>query len=136
MVDIVEKRSPFPLRYPLLLIIPIKGDAAQKVNDIVRDFRLQPSSFDKASYEDYLRGYLRKVVNALKWKNVPNEEVITFQRGALAHRKRILDSFEDWEFYTGESMDENGMVVLLSYREDGNTPFAAYWKHGLEEMKV
>jgi hypothetical protein len=27
-------------------------------------------------------------------------------------------------------------VVLLSYREDGITPFLTYWKHGLEEMEV
>ncbi len=31
-------------------------DAAQKVNNIVHSFRLQPTSFDKASYGAYLKG--------------------------------------------------------------------------------
>jgi len=26
--------------------------------------------------------------------------------------------------------------VLIDYREDGITPYATLWKHGLEEMKV
>lgn len=35
-----------------------------------------------------------------------------------------------------QSMDPNGMHVLIDFREDGVTPFATVWKHGLEEMKV
>ena len=31
-------------------------DAAQKVNNIIHSFRLQPTSFDKASYLAYLKG--------------------------------------------------------------------------------
>ncbi|KAJ6050211.1 Mss4-like protein [Penicillium canescens] len=81
-------------------------------------------------------GYARKVLMSLKKRNAPDEEVITFKKGVQVHTKRIIDSFNDWEFYTGESMDVDGMVVLLSYREDGITPFVTYWKHGLEEMKV
>jgi hypothetical protein len=27
--------------------------------------------------------------------------------------------YQDYEFYTGESMDPAGMVLLLNYREDG-----------------
>ena len=32
-------------------------------------------------------------------------------------------NFKDYEFYTGESMNPDGMVVLLNYREDGTTPY-------------
>jgi hypothetical protein len=56
--------------------------------------------------------------------------------------------------YVGESMDTEGMVALLNYREDGitrkGTPFSCYlslitctsvayftfWKDGLEEVKL
>ncbi|KAI0118813.1 Mss4-like protein [Nemania sp. FL0031] len=111
-------------------------DAAQKVNNIVHSFRLQSTSFDKASYGAYLKGYMKKVLAHLKAKNAPESEVDAFKKGAAAFSKKVLGSFKDWEFYTGESMDVDGMVVLLNYREDGVTPYVVVWKHGLEEMKV
>ena len=52
------------------------------------------------------------------------------------YAKKIVGSFKDWEFFTGESMDPDGMIVLLNYREDGITPYVVVWKHGLSEMKV
>ena len=50
--------------------------------------------------------------------------------------KKIVANFKDYEFLIGESMDPDGMVVLLNYRDDGVTPFVTVWKHGLSEMKV
>ncbi|KAI0435108.1 translationally controlled tumor-associated [Xylaria sp. FL1042] len=111
-------------------------DTAVKVNNIVHSFRLQPTSFDKASYGSYLKGYMKKVLAHLKEKGAPESEIDTFKKGAAAFSKKVLGSFKDWEFYTGESMDVDGMVVLLNYREDGVTPYVAVWKHGLNEMKV
>jgi hypothetical protein len=52
------------------------------------------------------------------------------------YAKKVIGSFKDWEFFTGESMDPDGMIVLLNYREDGTTPYVVVWKHGLSEMKV
>ncbi|KAI1369058.1 translationally controlled tumor-associated [Xylaria arbuscula] len=111
-------------------------DSAQKVNNIVHSFRLQPTSFDKASYGSYLKGYMKKVLKHLQETGAPAEEIDTFKKGAAAFSKKVLGSFKDWEFYTGESMDVDGMVVLLNYREDGVTPYVVVWKHGLKEMKV
>ncbi len=39
-------------------------------------------------------------------------------------------------FYTGESMDCDGMVITLNYREDGTTPYLSFWKDGLLEQKL
>ncbi|KAI1430852.1 translationally controlled tumor-associated [Xylaria sp. CBS 124048] len=111
-------------------------DSAQKVNNIVHSFRLQPTSFDKTSYGSYLKGYMKKVLTHLKAKGASEAEIETFKKGAATFSKKVLGSFKDWEFYTGESMDVDGMVVLLNYREDGTTPYVVIWKHGLEEMKV
>ncbi|KAI2630494.1 Mss4-like protein [Xylaria nigripes] len=111
-------------------------DSAQKVNNIVHSFRLQPTSFDKASYGTYLKGYMKKVLAHLKAKGAPESEIETFKKGAAVFSKKVLSKFDDWEFYTGESSDVDGMVVLLNYRDDGVTPFVAVWKHGLNEMKV
>ncbi|KAI1330487.1 translationally controlled tumor-associated [Xylariaceae sp. FL0255] len=111
-------------------------DSAQKVNNIVHSFRLQPTSFDKASYGAYLKGYMKKVLSHLKSINAPEEQVDAFKKGAAAYSKKVLSNFKDYEFYTGESMDVDGMVVLLNYRDDGITPYVCVWKHGLSEMKV
>ena len=37
---------------------------------------------------------------------------------------------------TGESMNPDGMVTLLNYREDGVTPYFVFWKDGLKEEKI
>ncbi|KAI5863086.1 translationally-controlled tumor protein [Durotheca rogersii] len=112
-------------------------DSAQKVNNILHSFRLQPTSFDKSSYLTYLKGYLKRVSKHYAEKpGVTEEDVKSFQTKAQAYAKKIVANFKDYEFYTGESMEVDGMVVLLNYREDGVTPYVVLWKHGLEEMKV
>ncbi|KAH7037676.1 Mss4-like protein [Microdochium trichocladiopsis] len=111
-------------------------DSAEKVNNIVHSFRLQPTSFDKKSYLVYLKEYMGNVKKALAAKGATEEEVKDFQSKANAFAKKIIANFKDYEFYIGESMNPDGMVVLLNYREDGVTPYVTLWKHGLTEMKV
>jgi len=79
---------------------------------------------------------MKKVKEALKEKNAPEETITAFEKGAQAYAKKIVANFKDYDFYIGESMDPDGMVVLMNYREDGVTPFVTVWKHGLVEMKV
>jgi hypothetical protein len=69
---------------------------------------------------------------AIAWEKYTNRHAC--YRSAYA--KKIVASFKDWEFFTGESMNPDGMIVLLNYREDGVTPYVVVWKHGLSEMKV
>ena len=59
-----------------------------------------------------------------------------FQSGAAAAVKKILANYDNYDVLMNQSMDPNGMHVLIDFREDGVTPFATVWKHGLEEMKV
>lgn len=79
---------------------------------------------------------MKTVKEKLKEKGAPDSEIEAFQAGAQAFAKKIVGSFKDYDFYVGESMDPDGMVVLMNYREDGTTPFVTVWKHGLTEMKV
>ncbi|KAF2222550.1 microtubule/calcium-binding protein [Elsinoe ampelina] len=111
-------------------------DATQTVIDIVHSFRLNETSFDKKSYLGHLKGYMKKVKEAMKEKGASDEEVKTFESGASGFAKKIVANFKDYEFLIGESMDPDGMVILLNYREDGITPYVTVWKHGLTEMKV
>jgi Translationally controlled tumour protein len=79
---------------------------------------------------------MKKVKEALKENGSSEEEITTFEKGAQGFAKKVIGSFKDYEFLIGESMDPDGMVILLNYREDGVTPFVTVWKHGLTEMKV
>ncbi|PRT54378.1 Translationally-controlled tumor [Wickerhamiella sorbophila] len=105
-----------------------------QVNNVVYNSRLQETSFDKKSYMVYIKGYMKRVKAYLEEHNP--EEVANFEKGATAYVKKVLGSFKDWEFYTGESMDPDGMVVLLNWREDGTTPYLVFWKHGLKSQKI
>ncbi|KAJ4359881.1 uncharacterized protein N0V89_000437 [Didymosphaeria variabile] len=111
-------------------------DTAQTVIDVVHSFRLNETSFDKKSYLTHLKGYMKAVKAKLQEKGASADEVATFEKGAQGFAKKIVANFKDYEFLIGESMDPDGMVVLLNYREDGVTPFITVWKHGLDEMKV
>lgn len=79
--------------------------------------------------------YLKKVLETLKAQGKA-EEAKAFQAGAPAAIKKILANYDNYDFYTGESMEENSMYVLVDFREDGVTPYATFWKYGLEEYKV
>lgn len=109
-------------------------EGAISINNVVYSFRLQETSFDKKSFVTYIKGYMKRVKAVLAEKSP--EEVPIFEKGAAAYVKKIVTNFKDYEFFTGESMDPDGMVVLLNYREDGTTPYLIFWKHGLVATKV
>jgi Translationally controlled tumour protein len=81
-------------------------------------------------------GYMKNIKKKLEENGSSPEEVKAFEAGAGAFAKKIIANFKDYEFLIGESMDPDGMVLLLNYREDGITPYVTVWKHGLTEMKV
>lgn len=109
-------------------------EGVETVNNVVYSFRLQNTQFDKKSFLTYIKGYMKRVKAHLA-ETAP-EEVEVFEKGAQAYVKKVIGSFKDWDFFTGESMDPDGMIVLLNYREDGTTPFVAVWKHGVKAEKV
>eukprot|EP00344_Euplotes_crassus_P006200 CAMPEP_0197011854 /NCGR_PEP_ID=MMETSP1380-20130617/60296_1 /TAXON_ID=5936 /ORGANISM="Euplotes crassus, Strain CT5" /LENGTH=168 /DNA_ID=CAMNT_0042434917 /DNA_START=37 /DNA_END=543 /DNA_ORIENTATION=- len=102
------------------------------VNNIVDSFRLQETSFDKKSYMTYIKGYMKNMATYLEKKNP--ERVADFQKAAQNYVKKILSNISEYQFFTGESMDPDGMVVLCIWR--GETPVMIYFKDGFEEMKV
>jgi hypothetical protein len=67
-----------------------------------------------------------------------DEEIKEFEVGAGAYFKKIGKDFDAYELYEPESHagEENGMYVLLNFREDGVTPYLCFWKLGLRGMKV
>lgn len=109
-------------------------DGEETVNNVIHSFGLKQTSFDKKSFLTYIKGYM-KTVKAHLTEHKP-DQVEAFEKGATSYVKKVVSTFKDWEFFTGESMDPDAMIVLLNYREDGVTPFVAIWKHGCKETKI
>ncbi|KAH9482697.1 Translationally-controlled tumor protein-like protein [Psilocybe cubensis] len=109
-------------------------EGAVQVNNVVHSFRLQPTSFDKKSYLVYLKGYMKAIKEHLA-EHEP-AQVEEFEKGAQAYAKKIIANFKNYEFYTSETMNPDGMVALLNYREDGVTPYFTFWKHGTKTIKL
>lgn len=69
-------------------------------------------------------------------KNKP-DQVDIFKTNMNKAMKDILGRFKELQFFTGESMDCDGMVCMMEYRDiDGKQiPVLMFFKHGLEEEK-
>jgi len=109
-------------------------EGAKTVNNVVHSFRLQSTPFDKKTFLTYLKGYMKAVKTKLQ-ETAP-DRVEAFEKGAATYAKKIVGGFKDYEFYTGEAMNPEGMVALLNYREDGVTPYFTFWKDGLKVVKL
>lgn len=105
--------------------------------DVVLNHRLAETyAFgDKKSYTLYLKDFMKKLVAKLEEKSP--DQVDVFKTNMNKVMKDILGRFKELQFFTGESMDIDGLVGLMEYREiDGvSTPVLMFFKHGLEEEK-
>jgi len=112
-------------------------DAVESGVDVVLNHRLMETyAFgDKKSYTAYLKDYMKKLVAKLQ-ENQP-DEVDKFKTNMNKVMKDLLGRFKDLQFFTGESMDIDGMVAICEYRDvDGDSiPYLMFFKHGLEEEK-
>jgi len=105
--------------------------------DIVLNSRLvETYAFgDKKSYTLYLKDYMKKLI--AKLEETAPDQVEVFKTNVNKQMKDILSRFKDLQFFTGESMDCDGMVAMCEYRDiDGEmVPVFMFFKHGLEEEK-
>lgn len=72
-----------------------------------------------------------------KLQETAPDQVDVFKTNMNKVMKDILGRFKELQFFTGESMEIEGMVGLLEYRDiDGDSvPVLMFFKHGLEEEK-
>ncbi|KAG5634477.1 hypothetical protein H0H81_001813 [Sphagnurus paluster] len=95
------------------------------------DIGANPSAEDQDEALEDGAGYMKAVKAKL-----PEDRHSAFESGASTYAKKVIGKFKDYEFYTGESMNPDGMVALLNYREDGCTPYFTFWKDGLKAVKL
>ncbi|KAK4650728.1 hypothetical protein QC762_710110 [Podospora pseudocomata] len=133
-------------------------DTAKEVINVVSSGLLESTSFDKKSYMAYLKGYLKSTKQYIPWAQKNREEndwqwkalsaeeqeaekkkveqqIAIFEPKAMAFAKWIQANFKDLDFYTGASMNPDGMVILSNYMEDGVSPYFLFWKAGLKGQK-
>jgi len=130
-------------------------DASVSGVNIVLANRLQEvQEFTKKQYQEKIKAYMGKLIN--KWNadikeatdegrtdvaEKMKESVADFKANITADLKEIvLSSFKDkeFQFFVGESMEEDGMISLMTYPPDDaeGKPVLYFFKHGLKEMKV
>jgi len=101
--------------------------------DIILNHKLTETGFDKTSFIAYIKEYMKTIKGKLAESDP--ERVKPFMAGAQDEVKKILGNFKNYQFYTGESMNADGMIGLLDFREDGITPYMIFFKDGLEQEK-
>eukprot|EP00736_Rhodelphis_marinus_P010939 Rmarinus@m.4905 len=110
------------------------ADEEAKVNDVISSFHLQETAMDKKGFKSWLKDYMKKVLG-----KVPAEEADKFKKGAQAFASDVIKNFDDYQFYTGESLDPEASIVLAKFADDADYakdgPKLYYIKHGYEEEK-
>lgn len=107
--------------------------------DVVLNQRLMPTTFTKADYKTYIKGYVRELLIKLKENGASEQELDEAKAKLQDAFKLILPKLTDAQFFTGESGNVDGMVAILDYRsKDDGTEDAImlFYKHGLEAEKV
>jgi len=112
-------------------------EAVESGVDVVLNHRLcETFAFgDKKGYTAYLKDYMKKLVEKLAEKSPDQVDIFKTNMNKVA--KELLGKFKDLQFFTGESMDVDGMVAMCEYREEEGTsiPYLMFFKHGLDAEK-
>ena len=91
----------------------LKGRFAEQSSPTPRTALVLPPNLNQSANLHRRRaGFLKKVVEKLKEQGADEEKVKAFQTGAQNYyTKHIAPNFKDFDFYTGESMDPDGMYA-------------------------
>ncbi|XP_019738075.1 translationally-controlled tumor protein homolog [Hippocampus comes] len=102
--------------------------------NIVLYSKLQETTYDKKSYLAHIKAYLKSI--KAKMQETNPERVEQFMLDANNEVKKLLQGgFKDLQFFIGESLNTDGMVAILDYREDNVTPFMRFFKDGVRPEK-
>ncbi len=104
--------------------------------DVILQNRLVETSMSKAQYKKGIKEFCKKLLERVS-KESP--ERAAFLKGSLPKAvAKILEGFDDYSTYVGESSGEGGCVVLAKYPEDtkiGCTIDVYVWKDAVVPEK-
>eukprot|EP00002_Diphylleia_rotans_P038834 TRINITY_DN8877_c0_g1_i3.p1 TRINITY_DN8877_c0_g1~~TRINITY_DN8877_c0_g1_i3.p1 ORF type:complete len:171 (+),score=49.33 TRINITY_DN8877_c0_g1_i3:57-569(+) len=104
------------------------------VINVVESQNLMETSIEKQAYIQYIKAYMKRIKAVLEEQDP--DQADEFMRGGQEHVKEVLARFDDFQFFYGPSMNPEGHVALMFYKEDGITPYFYFWKDGLIAKKV
>ncbi|XP_076603547.1 translationally-controlled tumor protein homolog isoform X1 [Chaetodon auriga] len=92
--------------------------------DIVLNHSLVAMGFNKKNLKIQMKNNVKAIKTHLQENNP--EKVDKFVADMLATFPTILENFDEYTFYLGESMSPDGMVALLGYEDD--QPYMLFFK--------
>jgi len=115
-------------------------DGAASGIDLVLDQNYQTTAFGKKKdYLVYMKDYLKELMKVLEIVADSDEEK-QFKADIKIPFSQAQEWFKDLDFYTGSSMNPEGMVILTHWEappEGGDdVPFFYYYKAGVIDEKV
>jgi len=111
------------------------AEEKKKVIDVIHYYNLAETSFDKKSFVAYIKGYMKSLNDVVKEKQ-GDEEAAKFQAGAQSFVKKIIGSFDDWQFFYNNSVEDYDAAMCVACKWEGETPKFYFWAHGLKSEKV
>jgi len=110
-------------------------DSKETAINLVYAFKLKPYDIDKKAYTKHIKDYGKKLVEKLKANGTSDEELDAFKAKLQKKCGEIVKNFKDYDVYINEDYNEDGMLPLLNYREDGTTPYFTYFAAGVKGVK-
>lgn len=102
-----------------------------QVNNVMDSFQYTETQIGgPADFKSWIKEYMNLVVEKLREKGKPKEQIQAFKASAPNIAKFFLQNFSDLQFYLGASFDANSMVFSL-YPEGAVTPNFYYIMGGL-----
>ncbi|RZB64679.1 Translationally-controlled tumor protein-like isoform B [Glycine soja] len=106
-------------------------DAAVKVVDIVDTFRLQEQpAFDKKQFVTFMKRFIKNLTPKL---DAEKQEL--FKKHIEGATKYLLSKIKDFQFFVGESMNDDACLVFAYYKDGAADPTFLYFAYALKEVK-
>ena len=109
------------------------ADGKTRVLSVAHQNRLMETSFDKKSYMAYIKGYMKKLKEKIE-ESGDSARSAAFMAGAQTFVKKVIGEFDEYQFFLGESGNDEGIIVLCKWV--GEDAIFYYWKDGLKGEKV
>nr|ACU13211.1 unknown [Glycine max] len=106
-------------------------DAAVKVVDIVDTSRLQEQpAFDKKQFVTFMKRFIKNLTPKL---DAEKQEL--FKKHIEGATKYLLSKIKDFQFFVGESMNDDACLVFAYYKDGAADPTFLYFAYALKEVK-
>ena len=111
-------------------------------NIVIQNRLMEQVGVDKKGYKKYIKLYIAALVKRVEQERPA--ELASFKAKVSKAVARILESFDDWQFFHGEKDFDfdnkekaEGMLAIMGYRDEyGKMPYMLFFKDGLEEEKA